>query len=123
MGVGGKLHHGSKGQYYSFGNVGCFKKINNSIITEYVNKRSANKLCQENINKNSSYYDEFSSDVLQKAIECLNKYLPGVKKLISSSVNVSYEKSIKTNKDIGLKNQYSKKNGLWCRQIYINAQS
>ena len=84
-------HNESNGLYYSFGNVGAFKKVNNSSVGQYVIKKSTNEDKKDEKEEIANLIEKMISVELKIAVENLSTIIPNLKMLIAPVLDVAYD--------------------------------
>ena len=119
---GNSSHHGSSGNYFSFGNRANYGKINNSSITQYVPKKY--------MSVNQSIISMHDAELMEKivgrelelSIMYLSKLIPKLNLYIAPVISVANE----IQHDIGncnIKEMECSNSGLWNCSLCISCQT
>ena len=120
--LSGSSHHGSVGYYASFGNKGSFKKVMNSSVGQYVNKKKSDLIRQVQIDEVASRYDNKISLEIKVCCNIMGRLLPNIRSVISPVIDTAFEIQNEVG-DINLQPVSSSKNGCWQTSVCINAQT
>ena len=112
-------HNELNGWYYSFGNVSIFEKVNNSLVGQYIIKKSPNDDKQDKIEEAEILIDNMISVELIIALDTLSTILPNVKMLIAHVLDVVHDLQDEYGK-IGIKPTPIGR-GIWSTCLCVNA--
>ena len=113
-------HHGSEGEYYSFGNKANYGMIDQSSLALYTYKKYKNSISNELSELNANIIEVMAACELKLAIEDMIKVVPSLDKLIAPLLNVAYDTQ-KTIGDINMKKISTTECGLWQSSVCVNA--
>ena len=77
-------HHGSSGDYYSYGNKANFGMVNLSLVAQYTDKK-----CSKTSHLTGICVEELSQMEMQFGINQLKRYIPIITKLISPFISTA----------------------------------
>ena len=110
-------HHGSAGEYYSYGNKANFGKVELSSVAQY-----ASRTIGIDSHLNGLCIEELSVMEMQMGINQLQKYIPILPQLISPLIAIAFRLQNELG-DINLQQTSASNNGLWQTCFCINAET
>lgn len=119
---GAANHHNSTGKYYSFGNKGAYKIVNNSSVGQYSNKNITARKYKELLKDAAKDAEQLCACHLLDSVLSTQKHIRNMSKLIQPVLSTAY----KIQDEIGsvnLKEVESTAGGMWQSSICINAKT
>ena len=113
-----KSHHGSLGDYFSFGNSAVYKTVSNSSVGQYQMKRDLSIVQKVK----SRVIQDLVSKELKDGIESLGNVIPLMKEYIAPVFNIAHELQA-TVGDINLNKDKYSQYGIWKSVFCINART
>ena len=118
----GTDHHSSQGLYYSFGNKGAFKVVNNSSVDQYATKSNVIKSRQNDLKNWCLLAEDLVAEHLDESVNSMKKYIRNLPELICPLLNVAY-KMQNEHGSVNLKAVKTKDSGIWMSSICLNART
>ena len=115
-------HYQSQGLYYSFGNKGAFKIVNNSSVDQYAIKARAKKTHSNELNEWCSNAESVIALHLNESVNSMKRYIRNIPHLICPLLNVAYEMQ-KDHGCVNLKSVKTTESGMWMSSVCINART
>ena len=107
-------HHGSCGEYFSWGNKGNCGMQNNSSVRSYVNKPGLKS------SLTSTFIEQMINTELQMSVLKIGKILPSMRNVIAPVIQVAHDiQSNSTN--INITERYGSNVGIWQSSVSVNA--
>ena len=110
-------HHNSSGLYFSYGNRANFGLINNSSVSQYLNRKT-----NTGDHFNGKLLEELSQEEQRIGISSIARRIPIIRRLISPIIQAAYELQSNVG-DINLKETSSGDTGLWMTTMCANAET
>ena len=107
-------HHGSCGEYFSWGNKGNYGMKNKSSVGSYVTRPGLKSLL------NSAFIEQMINTELQTSILKICKILPSMQNVIAPVIEVAHDVQSNTT-DINITERYGSNVGIWQSSVGINA--
>ena len=107
-------HHGSCGEYFSWGNKGNYGMKDKSSVGSYVTRPSVKS------SLNSALIEKMINTELQSSILKIGKILPSLPNVIAAVIGVAHQLQLSTN-DINITKRYGSNVGIWQSSLSINA--
>ena len=110
----GNNHHGSYGEYFSWGNKGNYGMKNKSSVGSYVTGPGVKS------SLNSAFIEKMVNTELQSSILKISKILPSMRNVIAPVIQVAHDvQSNSTN--INITERYGSNVGIWQSSVSVNA--
>ena len=109
-------HHGSNGEYFSFGNKAEYKLVNNSSIGQYVMKPRIN----DSTKLGGIAIEELMNRELMEGIKLLGTIVPSISEYIAPIFKVANDLQC-TKGDINIKASTGSEHGIWKSVFCVNA--
>ena len=108
--------------YYSFGNKGAFKVVNNSSVDQYTIKSNVIKSRKNDLKNWCLSAESLVAEHLDESVNSMKKYIRNLPELICPLLNVAY-KMQSEHGPVNLKAVKTKDSGIWMSSICLNAIS
>ena len=112
-------HYGTEGWYYSFGNRALFRKIENTSVGQYCNKKQDDEQKQDEINNIASELENIIAVEIRGALDSFSSIIPNIKMLMSPILDIAYDLQDEYG-DINLKTTLQG-SGSWASNLCVNA--
>ena len=115
-------HHGSLGNYYSFGNKANYGMVDTSSVGVYSNKKSKNPIKQQEITKKADAIEVSGIYEIKTSVDLLSKVIPNITYTISPIIDTADELQNPIG-NANLKRVETSCRGCWNMFLSINAMT